>query len=180
MRTVFADTFYFIAQFSPEDQAHARAMKFTQSFQGRMLTTDWVMVDLADAFAQLPNRARFVTIYEQLQTTDELTIVPAERPLLQEGFKLYADRRDKEWSLTDCLSFVVAARTGITEALTGDHHFEQAGYVALLKRLSTFAIADGPSGSEAPMAAYLPSLNSRMRSVYGPVPACSKEVATMR
>jgi uncharacterized protein len=41
-------------------------------------------------------------------------------------------RRDKEWSLTDCISFVVMKERGLTEALTADHHFEQAGFKALL------------------------------------------------
>jgi predicted nucleic acid-binding protein len=45
----------------------------------------------------------------------------------------YAQRLDKEWSLTDCITFAVMAREGLTDALTGDHHFEQAGFVALLK-----------------------------------------------
>lgn len=50
-----------------------------------------------------------------------------------DGIRLYEQRRDKQWSLTDCISFVVMKREGLTEALTGDHHFEQAGFVALLK-----------------------------------------------
>jgi uncharacterized protein len=53
--------------------------------------------------------------------------------LYEEGVKLYAARDDKEWSLTDCLSFVVMQEANITESLTADHHFEQAGFVALLK-----------------------------------------------
>jgi predicted nucleic acid-binding protein len=133
MTNVFADTFSFLAQFNPADAAHGKATAFTNSFSGHMVTTDWVIVELADAFAQLPNRARFVTLYEQLQLTPELTIVPAERALLRDGFALYATRPDMEWSLTDCISFVVMTREGITEALTGDRHFEQAGFVALLK-----------------------------------------------
>jgi len=47
--------------------------------------------------------------------------------------RMYQRRPDKNWSLTDCISFVVMQDHGITEALTGDHHFEQAGFVALLK-----------------------------------------------
>jgi predicted nucleic acid-binding protein len=49
------------------------------------------------------------------------------------GIQLYDSRPDKQWSLTDCISFVVMQDRGIVEALTGDHHFEQAGFTALLK-----------------------------------------------
>jgi len=49
------------------------------------------------------------------------------------GLELYARRPDKSWSLTDCISFVVMTDRGLTEALTGDHHFEQAGFRALLR-----------------------------------------------
>jgi len=59
--------------------------------------------------------------------------VAADGALFQDGVKLFAARPDKEWSLTDCMSFVVMTREGITEALTGDHHFEQAGFIACLK-----------------------------------------------
>ncbi len=60
-------------------------------------------------------------------------IVPTTDQLWQEGIDLYQRSSDKEWSLTDCISFVVMQREGITEALTGDKHFEQAGFTALLK-----------------------------------------------
>jgi predicted nucleic acid-binding protein len=47
------------------------------------------------------------------------------------GLKLYSERSDKDWSLTDCISFEVMREQGLKEALTGDHHFKQAGYQAL-------------------------------------------------
>jgi predicted nucleic acid-binding protein len=53
--------------------------------------------------------------------------------LFDQGFELYARRLDKDWSLTDCISFVVMREHGLTHALTGDHHFEQAGFRILLK-----------------------------------------------
>jgi predicted nucleic acid-binding protein len=59
-------------------------------------------------------------------------IYEAEREVFDLGVDLYQNRDDKEWSLTDCISFVVMTREGITEALTGDHHFEQAGFSILL------------------------------------------------
>ena len=62
-----------------------------------------------------------------------MTIIPADATLYQAGVDLYGQRSDKDWSLTDCISFVVMRQRGIVEALTGDHHFEQAGLIALLK-----------------------------------------------
>ena len=62
-----------------------------------------------------------------------IQVVPATAPLFDAGLALHAQRSDKSWSLTDCISFVVMAEHGITDALTGDHHFEQAGFRALLK-----------------------------------------------
>ncbi len=52
--------------------------------------------------------------------------------LLQSGWRLYGERLDKDWSLTDCMSFAVMKRAGLSEALTADHHFLQAGFRALL------------------------------------------------
>ena len=133
MRTVFADSFYFLALWNADDRGHAKALAFTSGYREAMLTTDWVVVELGDALARPPNRERFLRLFQVLQQQPELTIIPASRLLLQQGLNLYENRPDKEWSLTDCISFAVMQKEGLTEALTGDKHFEQAGYVALLK-----------------------------------------------
>ena len=52
---------------------------------------------------------------------------------LQPPGNWWESRPDKEWSLVDCASFVVMQQRGLTEVLTTDHHFEQAGFVRLLK-----------------------------------------------
>jgi uncharacterized protein len=51
----------------------------------------------------------------------------------REALELFASRADKEWSLTDCASFNLMRERGVSEALAHDHHFEQAGFVALLR-----------------------------------------------
>lgn len=68
-----------------------------------------------------------------MRANPDIAVVPCSDQLLGEGIDLYARRPDKEWSLTGCITFVVMQREGITDALTGDHHFEQAGFVSLLK-----------------------------------------------
>jgi predicted nucleic acid-binding protein len=80
-----------------------------------------------------PTSRNSVPLSSLSRPTPKGKITPADPKLFDEGVKLFESRSDKEWSLTDCISFVVMQREGIAEALTGDHHFEQAGFVALLK-----------------------------------------------
>ena len=134
MKTVFADSFYFFAIVNANDAAHAKATAFTSSFNGGLITTGWVLTEFADGMARPSSRRGvFLQILADLRGRANTRIVSMDDQLLQDGVELYERRLDKEWSLTDCISFVVMTREGITEALTGDHHFEQAGFVALLK-----------------------------------------------
>ena len=78
-------------------------------------------------------RAQFLQTLDRLEAHSRTRIIKFDDDLHQAGIQLYAKRPDKEWSLTDCVSFVVMRQEGVTEALTGDHHFEQAGFVTVLK-----------------------------------------------
>lgn len=134
MRTVFADSFYFFALANRHDPAHAKALTFSQTFTGRLVTTGFVLVELADGCANTSQRrAVAAEAVQELRNNPAVTIVPFTDQLFDQGMNLYQQRPDKEWSLTDCISFVVMQQKGITDALTGDKHFEQAGFVALLK-----------------------------------------------
>lgn len=134
MRTIFADSFFYFALVNSNDAAHAKATAFARGYTGRTVTTGWILTELADGWARPASRRPvFLQLSADLRAHPDTSIIPPTDQLLNEGVALYAQRSDKEWSLTDCISFVVMAREGITEALTGDHHFEQAGFVALLK-----------------------------------------------
>ena len=130
---IFADTFYYIAFLSPSDEAHERASGFTQSYSGKMVTTEWVLTEFADGLARTSTRMRCAAFVDWLGKDADVKIVPATSDLFDAGLSLYRNRPDKNWSLTDCISFVVMKREGITDALTGDRHFEQAGFKALLR-----------------------------------------------
>jgi predicted nucleic acid-binding protein len=133
MKTVFADSFYFFALANPNDPAHAQAVRFTKTYGGELLTTGWIITEIADGWAKPPHRAFLAPMLAKLKANPNTRIEACTDALLQDGIDLYNQRLDKEWSLTDCISFVVMQREGILEALTGDRHFEQAGFVALLK-----------------------------------------------
>lgn len=132
MTPVFADTFYFLALLIPSDPAHGRAVAIGRGITGTIVTTGWVLTELFDAMAHPRNRL-VVEFLAELRATGQFTVVPLSDELAEEGVRLFADRHDKHWSLTDCISFVVMQRESLTDALTADHHFEQAGLRALLK-----------------------------------------------
>jgi predicted nucleic acid-binding protein len=132
MRT-FADTFFFLAFLSPSDQWHDKATALMERYAGQLLTTEWVLVELADAMADPRDRRACTDFIHALKTDPDVRIERSSPMLFDEGLHLFNSRLDKEWSLTDCISFVLMEQESVREALTGDHHFEQAGFVALLK-----------------------------------------------
>ncbi|KAF0173585.1 MAG: hypothetical protein FD161_3791 [Limisphaerales bacterium] len=133
MKAVFADTFFFLAAVNPRDAAHSRAITFSSRFAGQLITTDWVLLEVANALAGGRNRAAAVELVVSLKANPNVKLIPLDAGLQQRGWALYAQRLDKEWSLTDCITFLVMSAEGLTDALTEDHHFEQAGFNALLK-----------------------------------------------
>lgn len=133
-RAWFADTSWFLAMIGTNDVHHLRAVSLSRERRVPLVTTAWVIAELADGLSSpLPLRRVFAELLRTVQNDRTAVIVPADDALFHRGLALYHDRADKEWSLTDCISFVVMGDRGITDALTGDHHFEQAGFIALLR-----------------------------------------------
>ena len=133
MSAVFADAFYFVARLNRRDQHHDRVVAFSRDFRSRLLTTDWVLMEVADALARSECRSRVRDFVLHLRQAPACEIVPAGRDLLDRALEVYHQHADKEWTLTDCVSFAAMRERGLSEALTADHHFEQAGFIALLK-----------------------------------------------
>lgn len=133
MTPCFGDTFLFLALFVEGDEAHNRAVHAISNLRCDVYTTTWVLTEIADGIAARETRGTFAPFLQFLQSHPKIVIVPTTDDLFDRGVDLYRNRPDKDWSLTDCISFVVMQERGITEALTGDRHFEQAGFVALLR-----------------------------------------------
>jgi len=133
MTAVFADTSYYLALFNENDVCHEAAARFSRDHARHVVLTDLIVVELGNTFCRGAARRRFVELVEDLRRDPSCEIAALSSELLGAGLRLFRQRPDKEWSLTDCVSFVVMKQRRLAEALTSDRHFEQAGFKVLLK-----------------------------------------------
>ncbi|MBI2923647.1 MAG: type II toxin-antitoxin system VapC family toxin [Planctomycetes bacterium] len=134
MTPYFADTWFFLALLNPGDVAHQRVVEFAGEVDRGVVTSDWILVEVADALCSPSHRHLYRILDSTLHCEERWTVVGASRSHLKAGQAMYFDRPDKSWSLTDCISFSIMRRRKLTEALTADRHFEQAGFRAMFLR----------------------------------------------
>lgn len=129
----FLDTAYVLALLNPNDIYHKQATALLPSMQSaqEVWITEAVLIEIGNALAR-SNRSAAVAFINSCYVTPNVRVVPVDSPLLKRAIDFYNNREDKEWGLTDCISFIVMEDYGLTEALTTDDHFQQAGFHALL------------------------------------------------
>jgi hypothetical protein len=135
MSEVFLDTSFCVAVTVLSDRHHAVALRLAQELHEagtRLVTTQSVLAEIGDAFARPPYRKAAVSLLSSLLDDEAVTVLPIQHELFNRGYTLFVQRADKTWGITDCISFVAMWERGITEALTADRHFDQAGFRALL------------------------------------------------
>jgi uncharacterized protein len=133
---VFLDTSYVIALVSPQDNYHQKALTIAEILEKNsinLITTQAILLEIGNALSKQKYRQVAISLLNSLEIDPKVEIVELSNELYQEAFKLYCQRQDKEWGLVDCISFIVMKKKQITEALTTDIHFQQAGFRALLK-----------------------------------------------
>jgi predicted nucleic acid-binding protein len=133
----FADTFYWIALINPGDRYFQEARRFDDLLSdGSVYTTEEVLVEVLTFFAgDFWLRRRAVETVREILSDPAVHVIPQSHQSFTSGFDLYAARPDKGYSLTDCVSIQTMRREGLTEALTGDRHFEQEGFRVLFREL---------------------------------------------
>lgn len=135
MRMVFADANYWIGLFNPRDQLHTIALAASRKLgRTRLVTSEMVLVEVLNGLAKyIGLRASIIAAVDAISANPNTEIVPQTAMLFREALGFYRAHQDKEWGLTDCSSFIIMRQRGLTEALTSDRHFEQAGFRALLR-----------------------------------------------
>lgn len=132
VKDVFADTAFWIGVVVKQDQHHERAQKWSLWITGRITTTEAVLLETANALSRPAWRAAAIALIDHLRQRDDVNVIELSSDLWERGWDLFCRRLDKDWSLTDCLSFVVMQDAGLTHALTTDDDYRQAGFRALL------------------------------------------------
>jgi predicted nucleic acid-binding protein len=132
---IFLDTAYVNALVNTRDQWHGAAVRWERRLaedRRRLLTTEFVLIEIADGLAVVRFRGHAARVIALLQQSPLVEIIPASSELFGGALALYQRRGDKDWGLTDCSSFVVMGARGHSAALTTDDHFRQAGFRSLL------------------------------------------------
>ncbi len=132
----FLDSSYAIALSAPTDQYHQRAVELAEQIENnavRLVTTRAVALEIGNALAKQRHRGAAISLLSALEADPNIEVVPLSDLLYKQAFELYQQRPDKEWGMTDCVSFVLMQDRGLTDALTADDHFRQAGFRALLR-----------------------------------------------
>lgn len=136
-KAIFVDTGYFVALLNRKDALHARALELTRGWdrrKSRLLTTDAVLVELANFFSRSGLRGLAISAIEAIREAPGWRVEHITSQRLERGIARYAAHPDKAWSLTDCLSMDAMTDHRATDVATPDHHFAQAGFRVLMAK----------------------------------------------
>lgn len=131
----FVDTGCWIALLNRRDNLHKTAdtiYKRRMESGSSLVTTSSVLTETFNALANPAFKPSVTAFRRRLESSPRVEIVFVDPVLWSRGWNIYEQRLDKAWSLTDCISLAVMKEREISDALTADHHFVQAGYHALL------------------------------------------------
>ena len=132
---IFIDTVYILALLNTADEHHSQARIASQLVQPPFTITEAVLTEIGNALSRQRWWALGFATINDLRNDPAITVLPVDTALFERAFRLYGQRLDKEWGLTDCISFVVMQENGLAQVLTTDHHFTQAGFLNLLSNL---------------------------------------------
>ena len=134
-KRLFLDTSFAIALASATDKHHSRALALAETIEREniiLITSQPIVFEIGNALSKAQSRQAGTALLEALMNDPNVEILALSGSLMHGVFQLFKNRPDKEWSLTDCASFLLMKEMDLAEALTADIHFTQSGFKALL------------------------------------------------
>jgi uncharacterized protein len=132
---VFLDTSFVVALENVDDAHHQRAKELDRQLlnEGTLAILHWgILMEVGDGYARVGRRRKGSDLLDRFLNESRYRVYPLLESLLQSGLQLYFSRPDKDWGLTDCVTFALMQLEGVLDALTADIHFRQAGFRAML------------------------------------------------
>jgi uncharacterized protein len=131
---VFLDTSFVIAIINNDDSFHQAALKLESELKQycQIWITEPILFEIGNSFSK-SNKKQVARFIQYCNESPRINVVHSNEELLNLALQYYTQYCDKDWSLTDCLSFAVMKKEGLTIAYSSDHHFEQAGFQYTLK-----------------------------------------------
>jgi len=131
---IFLDSAFAIALSSETDSYHEKAVQISENLDDVILVTmRAILLEIGNTLSKRPFRKACAALLRSMEADENVVIVSPSDELYEKGMTLFAKRANKEWGLIDCISFIVMEEREITEALTTDTHFQQAGFHALMR-----------------------------------------------
>jgi predicted nucleic acid-binding protein len=135
---IFTDTSGWASFFIRTEPFHHRSVELLDELRKDRriaVTTKYVIAELIALLTsplRIP-RPEQIGILDAISGATWVDVIHIDRERDRDGLHLFKAYPDKTWSLVDCCSFAVMRAHGMTDALTNDRHFEQAGLICLLK-----------------------------------------------
>jgi predicted nucleic acid-binding protein len=127
VKPIFVDTSGWFTAASRRDHDHAAVKQYLKESTRPLLTTDYVVDEVATLFLSRLGHASAVRFLNSLQASPRIELVYLKRQSIEAAMRLFRERPDKGWSLMDCTSFVIMKELGLDTALALDEHFRQRG-----------------------------------------------------
>lgn len=132
MSRIFLDASFYVALLNQQDEYHEQAVALSRSLREAVVTTEYVLIELGNWLSQTGDKEAFRELLERMEDDERTLIVPCSSNLFLQAVEVYTTRTERNWTLSDCISFVVMQREEITRVATLNPAFAQAGFDMLL------------------------------------------------
>ena len=136
IESVFVDSFAWIAAINKSDNYHEISIRILEELlnnHAKLITTNYVVVETINALSKVELRKTVIGFIDKLEKSPSVQIIKITDEIYNNAWTLYQQRMDKDWGITDCTSFEIMKMFNIKTAFTSDKHFEQAGYILVVK-----------------------------------------------
>jgi predicted nucleic acid-binding protein len=134
METLFANASFFVAYHNSKDVNHQAARDLAREFEGRpvlLVTTDYIFDEVMTVLLVRGNKNLAIQAGRAIIKDPNIEILRIDEDLFNEAWEIFQSFEDKEWSFTDCTSYVLMKKLGIGTGISFDKHFKQFGVQAI-------------------------------------------------